>query len=121
MEKVNIKGKLSKINEYWNPRIAGELNGQQVRLVKIKGEFDFHKHSDEDEMFLVIKGIVILDFEDKSLELNEGEYLIVPRGVVHRPIAKEEAHLMMFTKASNVNTGNIKNEMTLDTDKLDWI
>lgn len=118
MEKVNIYEKLSQINDHWNPRIAGELNGQQIRLVKIKGEFDFHKHDDEDEMFLVIKGSVSLDFEDKTVELDEGEFLIVPSGVIHRPIAEEEAHLMMFTKATNVNTGNIKNEMTLDTKKL---
>jgi len=121
MEKVNIKDKLSKINDHWNPRIAGELNGQQIRLVKIKGEFDFHKHEDEDEMFLIIKGSINLEFKDKVVKLNEGEFLIVPRGVIHRPVAEDEAQLMMFTKDSNINTGNIQNEKTLDSQKLERI
>ena len=121
MEKVNIKEKLNSINDYWNPRIAGELNGQQIRLVKIKGEFEFHKHEDEDEMFLVIKGSINLDFKDKTVKLKEGEFLIVPRGVIHRPFAEEEAQLMIYTKASNINTGNIHNEKTIDSQKLERI
>ena len=112
MEKVNIEEKLKLINDHWNPRIAGELNGQQIRLVKIKGEFTFHKHDNEEEMFLVIKGALKLDFEDKTVEVNEGEFIIVPRGVLHKPIADEEVHLMMFVSEKNVNTGNIRNELT---------
>jgi len=121
MKKVNIVEKLGLIKDHWSPRIVGELNEQQVRLVKIKGAFDFHKHEDEDEMFLVIKGSINLDFEVKTIKLNEGEFFIVPRGVIHRPFAEEEAQLMIFTKSSNVNTGNIQNEKTLDTQKLERI
>lgn len=121
MNKVNIAEKLSRIHDHWNPRIAGELNGQQIRLVKIKGEFAFHKHDDEDEMFLVIKGALRLDFVDRKVDLGEGEFLIVPQGVVHRPYAEEEVHLMMFSAASNVNTGDVVNERTLDSAKLERI
>jgi len=115
MNKVNVLEKLSQINDYWNPRIAGELNGQHIRLVKIIGEFVFHKHDDEDEMFLVIDGTLKLDFKDKLVEVSKGEFIIVPRGVLHKPIAEQEVHLMMFVTASNVNTGDLKNELTLDS------
>jgi mannose-6-phosphate isomerase-like protein (cupin superfamily) len=115
MNKVNILEKLSQINDFWNPRIAGELNGQHIRLVKIKGEFVFHKHDNEDEMFLVIKGTLKLDFKDKLIEVSKGEFIIVPKGVLHRPIADQEVHLMMFVTASNINTGNLKNEFTLES------
>ena len=115
MNKVNILEKLNQINDFWNPRIAGELNGQPIRLVKIKGEFAFHKHDNEDEMFLVIKGTLKLDFKDKLIEVSNGEFIIVPKGVLHRPIANQEVHLMMFVTASNINTGNIKNEFTLES------
>ena len=118
MDKVNISEKLSQINDHWNPRIAGELNGQQIRLVKIKGEFAFHKHDNEDEMFLVIKGKLKLDFKDKLIDIFEGEFIIVPKGVIHRPIADQEVHLMMFVTESNINTGDLKNELTLDTELL---
>jgi len=118
MKKVNVAEKLEIIQDYWNPRITGELNGQQVRLVKIKGEFVFHHHEHEDEMFLVIKGSIKLVFTDQTIEVNEGEFIIVPRGVTHKPIAENEAHLMMFTLATNVNTGNVYNERTLDTEYL---
>jgi mannose-6-phosphate isomerase-like protein (cupin superfamily) len=115
MNKVNILEKLNQINDFWNPRIAGELNGQHIRLVKIKGEFAFHKHDNEDEMFLVIKGTLKLDLKDELIEVSNGEFIIVPKGVLHRPIADQEVHLMMFVTASNINTGNIKNEFTLES------
>ncbi len=115
MNKVNILEKLNQINDFWNPRIAGELNGQHIRLVKIKGEFAFHKHDNEDEMFFVIDGTLKLDFKDKLVEVSKGEFIIVPRGVLHKPIADQEVHLMMFVTASNINTGNIKNEFTLES------
>jgi len=118
MKKVNIAEKLSQINDHWNPRVAAELNGQQIRLVKILGDFAFHKHDNEDEMFFVVKGKLKLEFKDAIEEVNEGEFFVVPKGVVHRPVAEREVHLMMFTAAENVNTGDIKNEMTLDTEKL---
>ncbi len=115
MIKVNISEKLAQISDHWNPRIAGELNGQQIRLVKVKGEFIYHKHDNEDEMFQVIKGTLKLDFKDKVVEVSEGEFIIVPKGVMHKPIAEEEVHLMMFVAETNINTGDLKNEMTRDT------
>ena len=121
MKKVNITEKLNLINDYWNPRIVGELNGQQIRLVKIKGEFAYHKHDNEDEMFFVIKGALKLDFKDKIVDVFEGEFIIVPKGTLHRPIANQEVHLMMFVTESNINTGDVKNELTLDTKLLEKI
>ncbi len=115
MDKVNIKEKLSQINDQWNPRIAGELNGQQIRLVKIEGDFAYHEHDNEDEMFFVVQGNLKLDFKDKIEEVSEGEFFIVPRGVIHRPVADQEVHLMMFVTAENINTGDINNERTLTT------
>ena len=120
--KVNVEEKLMLINDHWNPRIVGELNGQQIRLVKIIGdEFAVHKHDNEDEMFFVIKGKIQLDFVDSKVDLNEGEFIIVPKGTDHRPIAEEEAQLMMFTTATNVNTGNVENELTKDSGALERI
>ena len=120
--KVNIYDKLKLISDHWNPRIVGELNGQQIRLVKIIGDkFALHTHDVEDEMFFVVKGSIVLEFEDSEVELNEGEFFIVPKGVKHRPVAEEEAQLMMFVTAGNVNTGNVENEFTLDTKGLERI
>ena len=120
--KININEKLNQINDFWNPRIVGELNGQQIRLVKILGdEFALHKHENEDEMFMVIRGKIKLEFLDSSIDLEEGEFFIVPKGTAHRPIADEEAHLMMFVTAANVNTGNVENKFTLDTEALERI
>lgn len=121
MKKINIAEKLDKIQDYWNPRIAAELNGQQIRLVKIKGTFDYHKHDNDDEMFLVIKGNLKLDITSKIITISEGEFIVVPKGTVHRPIAEQEVQLMMFVSASNINTGDIENKYTLDTKSLDHI
>ena len=112
MEVVNINEKLGLINDYWNPRIVGELNNQQVRLVKIQGEFKYHKHDNEEEMFLVIKGEITVDLKTKLKKLKEGEFIIIPRGQIHRPIAEKEAHLMLFVTSENINTGDTKNEFT---------
>jgi mannose-6-phosphate isomerase-like protein (cupin superfamily) len=112
MEVVNINKKLGLINDYWNPRIVGELNNQQVRLVKIQGEFKYHKHDNEEEMFLVIKGEITIDFKTELKKLKEGEFIIIPRGQIHRPIAEKEAHLMLFVTSDNINTGDTKNEFT---------
>lgn len=114
MEKVNINEKLSQFNDHWNPRIVGELNGQHVKLVKFQGEFVWHKHDDEDEMFYVVKGKFNMEFRDKVVELNENEFLIVPRGVEHRPVAQEEVSVMLFEPASTLNTGNTRGELTRD-------
>ena len=112
MNKVNIEEKLSQINDYWNPRIAGELNGQQVKLVKFKGEFVFHKHDNEDELFYVLKGNFKMEYRDTTIVVNENEFLIVPRGVEHRPVADEEVSVMLFEPATTLNTGNVENEFT---------
>lgn len=112
MEKVNINQKLSLFDDYWNPRIIGELNGQHVKAVKLKGEFIFHHHEHEDELFLVVKGTLKMAYLDRTEEIKEGEFIIVPRGVEHKPIAEDEVHILLFEPASTVNTGNIENERT---------
>lgn len=113
MEKINLSEKFSLISDYWNPRIAGELNGQQVKLVKFKGPFDWHHHENEDELFYVVKGSFDMEFRDKIVTVNTGEFLIVPRMTEHRPNAKEEVEVMLFEPASTLNTGNIKSEKTV--------
>ena len=112
MEKVNIKEKLGMFADYWSPRIVGELNGQYVKAVKLNGEFVWHQHDHEDELFLVIKGKLRMEFRDKAVEVNEGEFIIVPRCVEHKPVAEEEVHLLLFEPATTLNTGNIENEKT---------
>jgi mannose-6-phosphate isomerase-like protein (cupin superfamily) len=113
MQKVNLAEKFDLFSEHWKPRIAGELNGQQVKLAKLKGEFVWHHHDDEDELFLVIKGRLTMRLRDREIEINEGEFLIVPRGVEHQPFAEEEAHVLLFEPASTLNAGNIQNERTV--------
>lgn len=113
MEKVNLADKLSQIHKYWSPSIAGELNGQHIKLVKFKGPFDFHFHENEDELFYVVKGSFDMEFRDKVVTLSKGEFLIVPKGVEHRPNAKEEVEVMLFEPAATLNTGNIINEKTV--------
>ena len=112
MDKVNISEKLGQFSDYYNPRIIGELNGQQVKAVKLKGEFVWHHHDHEDELFLVIKGKLIMEFRDKTVEVMPGEFIIVPRGVEHKPVAEDEVHLLLFEPASTLNTGNVENERT---------
>jgi len=113
MEKVNLAQKFAQIHEYWKPYIAGELNGQLVKLDELKGEFIWHHHEHEDEMFLVVKGRFRMEFRDRQVWLEEGEFIVVPRGVEHRPVADEEAWIMLFEPTSTLNTGNIENERTL--------
>jgi mannose-6-phosphate isomerase-like protein (cupin superfamily) len=112
MEKINLLQKFELIEDYWNPRVAGQLNGQEVKLVKFIGEFIWHHHDQEDELFLVVKGSFNMELRDQTIELNEGEMLIVPRGVEHRPVAKEEVWVLLFEPASTLNTGNLVNERT---------
>lgn len=112
MQKVNIAEKFTRFNDYCNPRIIGELNNQQVKAVKLKGEFVWHKHDHEDELFLVIKGQFNMEFRDKTVTINEGEFLIVPRNVEHKPVAKEEVHILLFEPATTLNTGNVQHELT---------
>jgi mannose-6-phosphate isomerase-like protein (cupin superfamily) len=112
MEKIKIEEKLSLFNDYWNPRIVGELNGQHVKLVKFQGEFVWHKHDHEDEMFLVISGILKMEFRNKTVEIHPGEFIIVPKGVEHKPVADEEVSVMLFEPATTLNTGDTKGELT---------
>jgi mannose-6-phosphate isomerase-like protein (cupin superfamily) len=113
MDKVNIAEKFSRISEYYKPHIAGELNGQMVKLVKTKGEFVFHHHDKEDEMFLVVKGRFRMEFLDRHEWIEEGEFIVIPRGVEHRPVAENECWIMLFEPASTLNTGNVVNERTV--------
>jgi mannose-6-phosphate isomerase-like protein (cupin superfamily) len=112
MEKVNIKEKLALFADYWNPRIIGQLNGQHVKVVKLKGEFIWHQHDHEDELFLVVKGKLRMEFRDKAVEVNEGEFIIVPNKTEHKPVADEEVHLLLFEPVSTLNTGSLENERT---------
>jgi len=112
MEKVNIAEKLSLFNDYFNPRIVAELNGQHVKLVKFQGEFVWHKHEQEDEMFFVLKGQFKMEFRDKIVEIKENEFLVVPRNVEHKPVAENEVAIMLFEPATTLNTGDTKGELT---------
>jgi mannose-6-phosphate isomerase-like protein (cupin superfamily) len=112
-DKVNIAEKLSLFDEYWSPKIVGELNGQYVKLVKFSGEFVWHHHEDEDEMFLVVDGRFRMEFRDREVWVERGEFIVVPRGVEHRPVAEEEASVMLFEPASTLNTGNVTGSMTV--------
>ncbi len=112
MEKVNLNEKLALIQEHWSPHVVGELNGQQVKLAKLLGEFVWHKHDDEDELFYVVEGSFKMEYRDRVVELHQGEFLIVPRGVEHRPVAEKEVKIMLFEPASTLNTGNVQNERT---------
>src|SRR5215467_14056338 len=112
-EKVYLRDKLALFSDHWNPRVVGELNGQQVKLVKFKGEFVWHHHDHEDELFFVHRGLFRLEFRDRVVELGPGEFMIVPRGVEHRPVADDEVEVLLFEPASTLNTGNVQNERTL--------
>ncbi|MEZ4804423.1 MAG: cupin domain-containing protein [Bacteroidia bacterium] len=111
---VNVHDKLNQFSDFWNPRIVGELNGQHVKLAKLKGEFVWHSHAEEDELFYVLSGQLDIEFRDGIVHLNENEFYIVPKGVEHKPIAKEEVSVMLFEPNSTLNTGNERNELTKD-------
>ena len=113
MDKVNIAQKLSLFDEHWSPRIVGEINESFVKLAKISGEFVWHKHDNEDELFFVVSGRMRMEFRDRSLDVGEGEMIVVPRGIEHRPVADEEVHLLLFEPAGTLNTGNVVNERTV--------
>lgn len=120
IEKVNLKEKLAQFADYWNPRIVGELNGQHVKLAKISGEFVWHKHDNEDEMFLVLNGAFDMELRDKTITLNTGDFIIIPKGVEHRPVAQNPAEIMLFEPASTLNTGD-NNQSDLTRKTLDKI
>jgi mannose-6-phosphate isomerase-like protein (cupin superfamily) len=119
MEKVNLREKLSLFSDYWRPRVVGELNGQHVKVVKFQGEFVWHDHKEEDELFLVVRGSFRMEFRERVVELHEGEFLIVPRGVEHRPVAEEEVAVMLFEPAEIKHTGEVESELTVR--EWDWI
>ena len=113
MQRVNLAEKLRLFDDYWSPKIIGELNDHQVKLVKLKGEFVWHHHDAEDELFLVVQGRLLLKFRDRDVWLDPGEFAIVPRGVEHLPIAPEETHVLLLEPRSTLNTGNVRNERTV--------
>jgi mannose-6-phosphate isomerase-like protein (cupin superfamily) len=110
MEKISLEEKFALISEHWRPKTVGELNDQEIKLVKIKGEFPWHHHENEDEMFLAVKGSFRLEFRDRTVELSPGEFVIVPRGVEHRPVADAEAEVLLFEPKNVLNTGNVRDE-----------
>jgi len=114
MDKVNLADKLARIRDQWQPRIVGELNGQQVKLVKFQGAFVWHHHDAEDELFYVVRGRFRMEFRDRAVWVEQGEFIIVPRGVEHRPVADTEAEVMVFEPATTLNTGNVRNERTVE-------
>ena len=114
MQPINVKEKLDLFNDLWSPKVIGELNGQQVKLAKVKGEFVWHDHANEDELFYVLKGTLNIEFRDKTVALNEGEMLVVPKGVEHKPFAEEEAWVMLFEPKSTKHTGDVQHEITVD-------
>ena len=119
MDKINVAEKLASIDDHWNPRIVASLNGQDVKLVKFKGPFTWHFHENEDELFYVVRGSFRMEFRDKIVELTEGEFLVVPKGVEHRPVAENEVEVMLFEPSSTLNTGNVIDEFTkFNLDKI---
>ncbi len=113
MEKVNLSDKLSLFTEHWSPRIVAQLNGQHVKVVKLRGEFVWHHHEREDELFLVLKGRLTIELRDRAVTLEPGEFFVVERGVEHKPVAEEEVHVLLFEPAGTVNTGNVQDERTI--------
>jgi mannose-6-phosphate isomerase-like protein (cupin superfamily) len=119
MEVVNLASKFEMIHDYWKPHIVGELNGQHVKLAKLHGEFIWHHHLEEDEMFFVVKGDLLLKMEEGDVTVSQGEFFVMPKGVNHLPVAKEEVWLMLFEPAGTLNTGNVQHDMTIaDPDRL---
>lgn len=114
IDKVNIAEKFARFDEHWSPRIAGELNDSYVKLAKLKGEFVWHHHDDEDELFLVVKGKLLIKLRDGDIRLDEGEFVVIPKGVEHKPVAEEECHVMLLEPKTTVNTGNVQSERTVE-------
>ena len=119
MKKINFKDKLQKFSDQWSPKVIAELNNYQFKLVKIQNDFVWHKHDDTDEVFIILKGKIFIEFENETVELNEGEMIVVPKGIKHRPYAKKEASIMLVEPRGVLNTGDIIDEMTAPNDQ--WI
>ena len=118
-DKVNLEQKLATFDDLWTPKIVGELNGQYVKLAKLQGEFVWHDHEDEDELFLVVKGRLVIALRDRDVVLDEGEFCIVPRGVEHKPVTEQEVHVLLFEPKSTLHTGDVQTEKTVN--EQDWI
>lgn len=119
MKTVDLKEKFSQFSDHWRPKIVGELNGQLVKLAKLKGAFVWHHHEEEDELFMVMKGELTIKLRDEEIQLKEGQFFIIPRGIEHMPVAREECHVMLFEPKTVLNTGNVVNEKTVkDIEKL---
>jgi mannose-6-phosphate isomerase-like protein (cupin superfamily) len=114
MDKVNLQEKLAMFSDHWSPRVVGELNGQQVKLAKLKGEFIWHRHENEDEMFLILKGTLVIRMRDREVALQQGEMYIVPRGVEHQPVADDEVHVLLLEPIGTLNTGDVRDDRTVD-------
>jgi mannose-6-phosphate isomerase-like protein (cupin superfamily) len=112
---INLAEKLASFDDLWSPKIAGALNGQYVKLVKLRGEFVWHSHDSEDELFLVLRGRLVIEFRNGRTTVGQGEFIIVPRGVEHRPVADQETHVLLFEPTSTLNTGNVRNDRTVET------
>jgi len=117
--KVNLAEKLSRFDETWVPKIVGELNGQYVKVVKFEGAYVWHRHEHEDEMFMVLEGRMRIEFRDETIELSKGEFVIVPHGVEHRPVAPELAHVLLFEPATTRNTGTVNHDHTIEAEDLE--
>ncbi|OLD63485.1 MAG: cupin domain-containing protein [Chloroflexi bacterium] len=113
MEKINLSQKFSLFSDYWSPKIAGDINDSHVKLVKLKGEFVWHHHEQEDELFLVVKGKLLIKLRDQDISLDEGEFVIIPRGVEHCPVAEDEVHVLLLEPKTTLNTGNTRNDKTI--------
>ena len=118
MEKVNVGEKFSLFSDYWSPKVAAELNDSYVKLAKFKGEFVWHHHDNEDELFLVVKGTLVIKLRDQELTIHEGEFVVIPKGVEHLPVAEEEVQVLLLEPKSTLNTGNVQNERTVEAE---WI
>lgn len=112
IKKVNLSEKFTLVNEYWSPKIVGELNDSQIKVAKFKGEFTWHHHENEDELFLVVKGKLLMKLRDQDIEVNEGEFVIVPKGIEHMPVADDDAHIVLIEPKTTLNTGNVTNDRT---------
>ena len=119
MKKINFKSKFNKFNEQWSPKVIAEMNDYQFKLVKIKDDFVWHKHDDTDEVFIVLEGIIYIEFEDETIQISEGEMIVVPKGKKHKPYAKEEAKIMLIEPSGVINTGDNKGNLTAPNDK--WV
>lgn len=119
MDKINLQKKFEKFSEHWSPKIVAELNGQHVKLAKLQGEFIWHQHEDEDELFLVVKGALQIHLRDRVVELSPGELFVVPKGTEHKPVASNEAHVLLLEPVTTLNTGNVQNERTVR--RPEWI